>query len=246
MNPSPEYPVSDSPDPSSITEEASTSASPNGKQLSRAALRMVMINIIAPIVIYAVAVLYLSVIVSLILSGLPPLLESLYHVIRERQIDLIAVNMVLSIVISVVVVVVTSDPRLLLVKDSINTVLLGILFGASVLFKQNLIWRYNVQWNSHNPKELERLNTIWETKPAVRRVTNIMSLVYGVSFCIEAGIRVVLIYTIPLNIMVYVSPLLLLLCFALVGLWSYFFVRWARAKNQSQSAEAQPLDPGLK
>ncbi|KAI9202817.1 uncharacterized protein BJ171DRAFT_625855 [Polychytrium aggregatum] len=217
----------------------------NRQKMRRAIIQLVGINIIAPVVINLVVMRFAPPIVSMALSGVPSLLAALYRIVIHRQLDIIAAFVVVSIAISITVVALNTDPRWLLLKDSIEHFVLGLVFIVSIWFKQNLLWRYNVQWRGTDPAALERLKTMWETRPAIRKVTNVMSLVYGIGFCVEAAIRVGLIFVLPTNVMSIVSPLLGLGFLILAAVWTRHFIRRLREKyHNGQLAaptQAQPV-----
>ncbi|KAJ3277197.1 hypothetical protein HDV01_000249 [Terramyces sp. JEL0728] len=207
------------------------------KQMRRGILQMVMMNIILPIVIYSILEGRVSLVLALALSGIPPALEGLYNIYKTKQIDAIAVMVVISIIFSIVVVLVTSDAKLILLKDSIQTILLGLLFGTSIFMQENLIWRYNRQFSGHNPDTQKELDEQWKN-PRVKQTTNILCIVWAIGFLIEAGIRIILIYTIPTGTLGYISPCLLIVILGVLALFSVQYVKHVRSKfaavNQTQ------------
>lgn len=199
------------------------------KQMRRGILQMVMMNIILPIVIYSILEGKVSLVLALALSGIPPALEGLYNIYKTRQIDAIAVMVIISIIFSIVVVLLTSDAKLILLKDSIQTVLLGLLFGTSIFMKENLIWRYNRQFSGHNPETQKEMDERWKN-PRVKHVTNVLCMVWAIGFLIEATIRIILIYTIPTDILGYLSPCLLVVVLGSLALFSVMYVKHVKNK----------------
>ncbi|KAJ3325856.1 hypothetical protein HDV06_002241 [Boothiomyces sp. JEL0866] len=199
------------------------------KQMRRGIMQMVLMNIIFPLVIYAILEGKISLVLALALSGIPPALEGLYNVYKSKQMDAIAVMVIISIIFSIVVVLLTSDPKLILLKDSIQTVLLGLLFGTSVFMKENLIWRYNRQFSGHNPETQREMDEKWKN-PRVKHVTNVLCIVWAVGFLIEAAIRIILIYTIPTDVLGYISPCLLVVVLGSLALFSVMYVKHIKAK----------------
>ncbi|KAJ3325855.1 hypothetical protein HDV06_002240 [Boothiomyces sp. JEL0866] len=203
------------------------------KQMKKGIIKMVMMNIILPFIILAVLNGKVSLVLALALSGVPPALEGLQNIYKTRQIDAIAAMVIISIIFSIAVVVFTSDPKLILLKDSFQTILLAILFGTSVFMEENLIWRYNRQFSGHNPETQKELDERWRD-PRVKATTNTLCIVWAIGFLIEAGTRIILIYTIPTNVFAYLTNVLLFVVLGLLTLFTMFYIKAVRAKYAAQ------------
>ncbi|KAJ3260252.1 hypothetical protein HK103_000887 [Boothiomyces macroporosus] len=218
------------------TGELEAQAAAKRKQMRRGILKMIMMNIVFPIIIYSVLEGKVSLVLALALSGIPPALEGLENIWKNKKVDAIAAIVILSIVFSIVVVLLTSDPKLILLKDSIQTVFFGIGFGGSVFMSENIIWRYQRQFAGSDPDVQANLDLQY-ANPKVREVTNFMCVIWAIGFFVEAGIRVTLIYTIPTAILGYLSPIILLVVLGSLGIWSYWYARYTRRKFLQESHE---------
>ncbi|RLO11035.1 hypothetical protein DYB28_009713, partial [Aphanomyces astaci] len=186
------------------TDAAAADAKARTSQLRRAIFLMVLINIVLPIVLFAIVSKYIAEVWALLLSGVPPALEAIVHVLRDRRLDLVPCAVVVSIVVSAGVAAATSDARLLLVKDSFLTVGFGLTFlGSMCLTNENLIWYYNRQFNG--PEAKARLDAMY-AYPAVKQATTTMCWVWGGGLLAEAAVRIVLIYVLEVHVMAYASP----------------------------------------
>ncbi|KAJ3277196.1 hypothetical protein HDV01_000248 [Terramyces sp. JEL0728] len=204
------------------------------KQMKRGIYKMVMMNIVLPLVIYSVLQGRVSLVLALALSGIPPALEGIQNIHKTKQIDAIAAMVIISIIFSIVVVILTSDPKLILLKDSFQTILLAILFGTSIYMQENLIWRYNRQFSGHHPEIQKELDERWQD-PRVKQTTNTLCIIWAVGFLFEAGVRIVLIYTIPTDTLGYISPCLLVVVLGTLALSTVLYVKAARQKYAAQS-----------
>ncbi|KAF0762475.1 hypothetical protein AaE_003305, partial [Aphanomyces astaci] len=71
------------------TDAAAADAKARTSQLRRAIFLMVLINIVLPIVLFAVVSKYTAEVWALLLSGVPPALEAIVHVLRDRRLDVV-------------------------------------------------------------------------------------------------------------------------------------------------------------
>ncbi|RHY88026.1 hypothetical protein DYB37_010106 [Aphanomyces astaci] len=224
------------------TDAAAADAKARTSQLRRAIFLMVLINIVLPIVLFAIVSKYIAEVWALLLSGVPPALEAIVHVLRDRRLDVVPCAVVVSIVVSAGVAAATSDARLLLVKDSFLTVGFGLTFlGSMCLTNENLIWYYNRQFNGSEAKA--RLDAMY-AYPAVKQATTTMCWVWGGGLLAEAAVRIVLIYVLEVHVMAYVSPVIMAITFTTLGVWNSWYVKHVQAKYKAEAAVvAAPGEP---
>ncbi|KAJ3163988.1 hypothetical protein HK101_000549 [Irineochytrium annulatum] len=204
-------------------------------------LRIAIINVALPNVIYYVAStpLHVATTWALLISVM----------VTRRKIDAIAATVFLGITLSFVIVLTSNDPKLLILKDSFFTLLNGVAFLVSVFFSENLMWYYHrnfVGWNDQAAQD--RLTAQWNQGPWMRASTNIMCYVWGVTYILEAAARVVMIYTLPIDFVVYVSPWLFTAVSALLWAWCYYYVKFLksrRAKFLDAQAKARREKEGM-
>jgi len=208
-----------------VAQEQNLNATQSNSEIRITILRLLMINIVLPIVIYSIAKDKMSDVAAIALSGIPPALDALYSIIRHRRIDIISTATVVAIALSGVVAAFTKDAKLLLVKDSFVTLMFGITHLSSIIFgKENLIWSYNRQFNGSSPEDQARLDELWSIKN-VQSVTNTMCVVWGLGLFLEGILRIVLIYNLPVSTMGYLSPILVAVVFTILGLWNVIYIK---------------------
>ncbi|KAJ3099539.1 hypothetical protein HDU97_002982 [Phlyctochytrium planicorne] len=210
------------------------------RQIRRAIIFMITVNIILPLVIYSVLVNRLGQTMALILSGIPPLLDALLSLIRRRKFEPIASTVVVSIVLAIIVSVLTQDNRTLLAKESLTTICLGIGFLVSVGFSYNLIWQYNRQFAGDDAEAQAELEEQYKI-PAVKSFTNKLCVLWGVGLIVEAIIRVALIYIVDINIMVYVSPAILVLFMVILITTTLQMIKKAKAQQAAMMTSQTQL-----
>ncbi|KAJ3255132.1 hypothetical protein HK103_006595 [Boothiomyces macroporosus] len=174
----------------------------------------------SPLVLYTILEPKTSVLIALIISGIPSVLDGLYYIIVNRKIDAIAFIVILSILFSVGVVIISSDPKLILVKDSITTLFFATGFWSSLLFEENLLWRFYRQLSG---KSNEELDDLWSHE-LIKSVTRFMCIVWGTGLVCEAFTRIYLIYHIDTVVLGYISLILLFGTLFSLTCWNYWYV----------------------
>ncbi|OQR83024.1 hypothetical protein ACHHYP_15202 [Achlya hypogyna] len=193
-------------------------------------LAFVVINFGLPMAIFALCSGRMSDVVALTLSGIPPAAQALHGVVKHKIFDVIALTVLFSIVASVLLAVLTSDARLLLVKDSFVTFVTGTAFlGSLCCATENLIWRYNRQFAG--PDAQADLDAKW-AYPEVQRTTRLICVVWGVGLIFEALLRVVLVYVLPVHTMGYLSTIIMLTFVGMLVAWTLLYTR-SRANAQA-------------
>lgn len=74
---------------------------------ARPMLTMLVIDVGIPLAIYYVTKIWLSQLVALILSGIPPLLHTAYTFIKKRRVEILGCIVVLSYVVSAILSLIT-------------------------------------------------------------------------------------------------------------------------------------------
>ncbi|KAI7885770.1 hypothetical protein K492DRAFT_156849 [Lichtheimia hyalospora FSU 10163] len=107
------------------------------RQIMLAQLRnfvtLLVIDVGLPMAIFYVFKIFTTEIVALICSGIPPLLRVAYVVIRYRRIDVLSVIFVLAFIISGALSAVTGDVRVVLLRESFVTLVIGFLFALTLI-----------------------------------------------------------------------------------------------------------------
>ncbi|KAI8852817.1 hypothetical protein BC829DRAFT_430401 [Chytridium lagenaria] len=201
-----------------------------------AILHLLIVSIILPIVLYSVLTKWFSQVIALAISGIPPFLDALWSLIRSRRLEPIATLVVVSIILSIIVAVVTADARILLAKESLTTVVLGIGFLVSIAMPYNLIWIYNQMFTRNDAAALAELEVQW-VKPGVRRVTDLLCVLWGVGLLLEAVIRVALIFILDINVMAYVSPAILVASLVILIAWTVGYIKYLAKKYPQGSSQ---------
>jgi len=130
-------------------------------------------------------------------------------IVRSRRVDRTAVFMLGLFAFGLLTLLLTGDERFAIAKDSLISLVLGLLFLGSLLTARPLLL---VLVAKTAPAVVAR----YEDSPAVRRTVRFATLLWGVGLLADAALRVVLVYALPVDVMVVGSPLLTVLVIAVL------------------------------
>lgn len=191
----------------------------------------VVVNALIPIAVYQVAQPFTSEVMALGLAAIVPSLSSVYNLIRTRKLDFTNVMVLFSLVIAIVLVLMGGDGKMLLVRQSLMTGVIGLVFVGSVLIGKPAIYYIMKLMSKGGPEEqkariAQRLQT-----PGIRGRLTILSLIVGLGCLTEAVVRTVLALNLSTSTFLAVSPLVQ---YGLLGLTlaiSVLYFRIAVKKN---------------
>jgi hypothetical protein len=99
------------------------------------------------------------------------------------------------------VALVTGSARFLLAKESVLTALVGFWFIGSLWAARPLTYQFTrpllerrFKWKSRS------WELLWEQEPRFRRIWHVSTILWGVAMLIHAVVRVVLAYTLPVQV----------------------------------------------
>ncbi|MDT7745622.1 MAG: hypothetical protein QOE59_4700 [Actinomycetota bacterium] len=167
---------------------------------------MAVLDIAAPIVVYDVASgAGLGDVPALLLSAIGPLVNAVISVVMRGRIDEFSAFVLTIIVVGAVTSLLFSDARLLLLKESAVTGILGLLFLASVPTNRPVMFLFGRRFaTGGDPERVAWWNGLWQY-PLFRRTQRLMTTMWGVGLFGEAVVRIVLTYRLPVATMVVVN-----------------------------------------
>lgn len=169
---------------------------------------------------------------ALVVAAVPPALGGLVGVARRRRVDLIAALALAGIAVSLVAVLLGGNPRLLLIRESFLTGALGVACFASLLFFPRPLMFYFGRYfeTSDEPAKVTEFNAMWQY-PYFRHVVRLITLVWGVAYLGEFLLRVVMASTLPIPVVVAISPVVFAAITVAAFVWTFAYVRWARQRD---------------
>lgn len=198
------------------------------------------LNVVAPIVTYnALRDHGFSEFAALLISSAWPVLDGAVHIAWRRRLDELAIVTLVFIVITAVVSTVGAhSARALLIKDSCVTGLFGVLCLATLLAPRPLMFYLGRKFATDGTEASTAWwNGLWHVD-GFRRAMMTMTTVWGVAYCIESAVRVVLSYTLRTDTMVVLSPVLIYAVLGSLGTWTALYGKRSRRKGEARAAAA--------
>ena len=143
---------------------------------------------------------HVSTINALLISGIFPVLGTVYGFIRTRRVDIIGVASLILIALSVATTLISGSVFFYLMKESAITGLLGLILVVSLLLPRPAMFYVSRQFASAgNPALAQRFEHAWAVAPQMRHGIRLITAVWGIAYLAEALIRVGLIYALGLQ-----------------------------------------------
>ncbi len=133
---------------------------------------------------------------------------------RARRVTWFGAVMLAVFGIGLVLAVVGGDPRVILLRDSFVTGGVGVVFLLSLLAARPLTFAALQSWQ---PAKAAELDAMGDDAPGVRRTFRVSAVVWGVGLLLEAGLRMPLIYVLPVDVAVGASTGMQIVAFTALG-----------------------------
>lgn len=198
----------------------------------------ILFNFILPWVCYRLAKPHYGEIHAIMASAAPPILWSLIEFARHRRIDAISILVLGGIALSLVGFALGGSAKLLLMRESLITGLIGLAFIGSALIGKPLI--YVLARASLSRRSAEDRDEFDEhsEKPDFKRAMTVMTIVWGFGFIVETGVRTILVYSLAVGRFLIVGPIVGYATIGLLMLWTFLYVRRAEQREVAANDES--------
>ncbi|CAO3609530.1 unnamed protein product [Cunninghamella blakesleeana] len=187
------------------------------KQIRMFAL-IIFVDVGAPVVIYYILKNYTSVIVALIVSGIPPLLHVIISFIYRRKVEVIGCISIFSFILSAVLSLISGDARMALLRDSFTTLVVSVAFLITLIplrtkwfsiypltfliMKSMLSESPPMEWYDEdgNKNTLPTHEFLWNNMPNFPKYQYINTSIWGFTLLSEFIIKVIMIEATTLTI----------------------------------------------
>lgn len=151
---------------------------------------------------------------ALMLGAVGPLARVVVTAVRARRLERLGLFTLTVLGLGTAVGLLSPDPRLLLARESWLTALVGVWILASLLGEKPVLYEATMRLMPAAAAEGWRRD--WETSPVFRRVLRRMTAAFGAAFLLDAAARVVMAYTLPVDVVPAASAGLLVLLLVVV------------------------------
>jgi hypothetical protein len=184
----------------------------------------IAVNFLLPWLAYRVALPHLGETGALIASAVPPIVWSLVELVRFRRIDALSVMVVAGIVLSVAAMALGGSPRMLLLRESLVSGAVGVVFLLSLPMRRPLIFylaRATVAREMAGGAA--HFEALWRERPTLATSMRLMTLVWGVGLTGETALRSWMALTWPIERFLVISPFIGYGIYGGLALWTLWY-----------------------
>lgn len=179
-----------------------------------------MLNALVPVALYyGLRAVGASVYLALLAGAVVPAVTTAAGVIRSRTIDRLGAFMLSTLLLGVGVALIAGSPRFLLAKEGWVTAAVGVWFVLSARGPRPLSFVFaRAMLEGRPPFTDQPWDELWERSPAFRRGWRTSSLIWGIGSLADAAGRVVLAYTLPVDVVPALTPVMFVVSFVALAL----------------------------
>jgi hypothetical protein len=180
----------------------------------REIVNILLINAIAPYLVYELAEPYTGGLVALALSAVPPAIESVWSVLRKRKLDMASALVLGGIAVSLVLIALGGSERVLLLRDSLITSVVGLVIAISAAFPRPIFFHLFRQVQGVDPDV---------------RAMRVLSVVMGLGLVVEMAVRTAMVFEMTTSRFLLISPFVQYGMTGALVAWALFYLRRYRA-----------------
>ncbi|SMC18664.1 hypothetical protein SAMN02745857_00604 [Andreprevotia lacus DSM 23236] len=193
-----------------------------------------IVNLLLPWVAYTLVAPRWGELNGLLASAAPPLAWSLWELARTRRVDALSGLVLAGIAASVLLMLLGGDARLVLVRESLVTGVLGLLFLITLPMRQPLVYHLGRAMSQSGQAGGDGQATSrfeqWASVPANRRTLQLMTAIWGGALVLEAVVRTWLAWTLPPARFLAIGPAIGYGIYGVMMLWTLWYRRRLRAR----------------
>ncbi|KAI8374434.1 uncharacterized protein BYT42DRAFT_499774 [Radiomyces spectabilis] len=172
---------------------------------------MLLVDVGIPLALYYILKMYTSILIALIVSGIPPLLRVIYIFWRRRKVDVLGCIIVFSFVLSAILSIISGDVRAMLLRDSATMAIIATMFLVTLIpiktrwfvnrpltfciAQQMMSELPSVRWKDEQGQEqsLALIEWLWQEIRRFRVDSYILTALWGLGLMGEFAAKVIMI-----------------------------------------------------
>lgn len=185
----------------------------------------VLVNLALPWVCYRLAKPRFGEVHAIMASAAPPIAWGLAEFARLRRVDALSILVLGGIALSLIGFAFGGSARLLLMRESLVTGLIGLVFIASTVVGKPLVYVLARASLSRRSEADRAAFDSQQTEPGFRRLFTVITLVWGFGLVAETALRAILAFSLPVGRFLIVSPIIGYATIGLLLLWGFLYIR---------------------
>ncbi len=208
-----------------LSEVNAQQANADSKNVSRSKmlysmLPNLLINAGVPFVVNMLAQPHMSTINALLLASSVPTVFTLVGIIWKKRIDVIGVLVVVGLLLTAACALLFKSPQLLLLRGAVVSGLFGVAMLVSLLFSKPILFYVVRSVMAHDgPQRVATFTADWAF-PQVRSFYRLLTAVWGCVNLATLVVLAVLVFTLPISLMLILSPVISAATIMLAARWS--------------------------
>ena len=195
-----------------------------------------LINFVAPLLIYDHLQAQWGEVKALLASSAPPILWSLIEFARHRRVDAISVLVIGGIVLSLLSYLGGASVRVLQLRERMITALIGLVFIGSALIGRPLIYLLaHASLKRQGAAQAAQFEARRDDR-RFKRVMGVMTLVWGFGLVADAALSAALAFRLSVHDYLIASPLLGYAVIGGLALWTFLYVRHLQHRGRARRA----------
>ena len=135
-----------------------------------------------------------------------PLLKSAYGLTKRRELDPVALLILLGLAASVIAVLFGGNPHLLLIRESFFTGAFGLACLISLMLPRPIMFYFGRYFMAgRDAQRRDTFNARWQD-PAVRRAHRLVTVTWGLVYVGEFVLRIAFVYNFPAPVVLAIAP----------------------------------------
>lgn len=193
----------------------------------------ILINAILPLITYKILINHIPSITALIISTTIPIIDNIYHIIKEKKIDIFASLIILGFIVGIISMLFGGSQKLLLIRQSYITAVIGIIFLTSMFFPKPMVYYLAKKFINSQDKYVKNNKSTIDEKwknPHFRFSMKFLTFIWGICFVLEAVCNISLVFILSISKYMLISPLV---SYAFIGC-AVFITFFYRKKIKSK------------
>ncbi|CAH0169845.1 hypothetical protein SRABI96_01166 [Peribacillus sp. Bi96] len=190
----------------------------------------IIMNGIMPLVVYNLLLTHFSGFTSLLFATIIPLADNLYHFMIHRKADAFGLFMLTGFVLSLLAFLFDGSEKWILMRESMVTGFLGLIFIGSLMFSKPLIYHFGIRFSvSGENNKKGKFEQNWDVA-YFRFVVRLMTAVWGIALVGEAVVKMLLLLRLSVASFLAVSPVVFYSILGATIAWTVLYRRHAKTK----------------
>lgn len=178
--------------------DADRIAAPGGR---RELVVTLLADVVAPIAVYyGLRALGVAPTPALLAGAAVPAARALWSLLRHRRLEWFAVLVLVLVAASVATSLVTGSERFLLARDGAVTAALGLVVLATAASARPAMYPIGRMVLARSGHDAEAWDRRWSHSARFRRIWRTVTVLWGAGLLVDAAVRVLLAYTLPVDV----------------------------------------------